>query len=83
MCISSKNVVLKVSEIEAKVKEATNRWEHYICSTLVGLFSCCSDCNVCSEAWGPSGTILNDISAATTDDQQKAIILSTLWERLR
>mmetsp|Transcript_6766 Transcript_6766/g.21160 ORF Transcript_6766/g.21160 Transcript_6766/m.21160 type:complete len:113 (+) Transcript_6766:42-380(+) len=56
----SKNAVLKISEIEAKVKNATN-----------------------SESWGPTGTILNEIAIATTDVEEAATILHTLWERLR
>jgi hypothetical protein len=36
-----------------------------------------------SEAWGPSGTLLHEIAAATTDDEQKSLILQSLWERLR
>ena len=36
-----------------------------------------------SEAWGPSGTALHEIAAATTDEQQRSLILQTLWDRLR
>jgi hypothetical protein len=49
----SKSVVLNLSEMEAKVRDATS-----------------------AEKWGPSGTILNEISMATTDEQNLEIILN-------
>eukprot|EP00277_Geminigera_cryophila_P043022 CAMPEP_0173085702 /NCGR_PEP_ID=MMETSP1102-20130122/21994_1 /TAXON_ID=49646 /ORGANISM="Geminigera sp., Strain Caron Lab Isolate" /LENGTH=298 /DNA_ID=CAMNT_0013965461 /DNA_START=34 /DNA_END=927 /DNA_ORIENTATION=- len=36
-----------------------------------------------SEAWGPSGTQLHDISMATTDPQQRQLIFQVLWERMK
>jgi epsin len=46
MCdLRSKNVALGVSDMEAKVKEATG-----------------------GEAWGPSGTVLNELALATSDE---------------
>jgi hypothetical protein len=45
--------VLNLSDMEAKVRDATS-----------------------AEKWGPSGTILNEISMATTDEQNLEIILN-------
>ncbi|KAJ1492842.1 hypothetical protein T484DRAFT_1770046 [Baffinella frigidus] len=53
-------VVMNMSEIEAKVRDATG-----------------------SEPWGPSGTVLHEISTATTDSQQRSIIMQVLYERLK
>lgn len=36
-----------------------------------------------SEPWGPSGTVLHEISTATTDSQQRSIIMQVLYERLK
>ena len=36
-----------------------------------------------SEAWGPSGTQLHDISMATTDPSQRQLIFQVLWERMK
>jgi len=36
-----------------------------------------------SEPWGPSGTVLHEISSATTDSQQRMIIIQVLYERLK
>eukprot|EP00284_Hemiselmis_tepida_P007054 CAMPEP_0174918754 /NCGR_PEP_ID=MMETSP1355-20121228/3266_1 /TAXON_ID=464990 /ORGANISM="Hemiselmis tepida, Strain CCMP443" /LENGTH=166 /DNA_ID=CAMNT_0016163945 /DNA_START=12 /DNA_END=509 /DNA_ORIENTATION=+ len=55
-----KNVVLNVSDMESKVRDATS-----------------------GEKWGPSGTLLNEISMATTDPAHLEVVLQCLWDRLK
>ena len=98
MDLCSKNAVLNVSDFESKVKEATNRlfsvkislrFEGFQRLDRLRSFPTPTDqLTMCgaglrSEAWGPSGTVLHEIAAATTDEQQRTLILQTLYDRLR